>query len=198
MIVPPVRTSISRRAAALAAVVALSLVLGACGSDKPKVHNPPTPAEVKETAKILNRGLSEQLAGNTDDAEDDFKEVLDRDPRNKFAFYNLGLIFQNEKKNEDAEEQYRLALGIDPKFEVALYNLAILRTLANDIPGAIDLYRDAIASNSKDANAHYNLGLLLRGQGQTEEGNKEVQAGVNLDATLRPKAIAEGVPLTGS
>lgn len=198
MMVPPVRTPISRRAGAVAAVLALSLILGACGSDKPKVGSPPTPAEAKETAKILNRGLQAQIAGNIDKAEDDFKEVVDRDPKNKFAFYNLGLIYQNQKKNDDAEKQYRLALAIDPKFEVALYNLAIVRTLLEDVPGAIQLYRDAIASNAKDANAHYNLGLLLRGQGQIEEGNKEVRAGVNLDATLRPKAIAEGVPLTGS
>jgi Tfp pilus assembly protein PilF len=196
MIVPRMRIPIFRCGAAIA--VALSLVLGACGDDKAGVGNPPTPADAKETSRILNRGLQAQLAGNIDDAEDDFKEVIERDPKNKYAFYNLGLIYQNRNENEDAEQYYRLALAIDPKFGVALYNLAILRAAADDIPGAIRLYREAIASNPKDANAHYNLGLLLRAHGQTVEGNKEVRTAVNLDANLRPKAIAEGVPLTGS
>jgi tetratricopeptide (TPR) repeat protein len=152
----------------------------------------------KETTKLLNRGLQEQLAGNITDAEKDFRAVIDRVSKNKYAFYNLGLICQNAKNNSEAEKRYRLALAIDPKFEVALYNLAIVRTLQSDIPDAISLYRRAIASNPRDANAHYNLGLLLRGQGQTEQGNAEVQTGVNLDGTLRAKAIAQGVPLTGS
>jgi Tfp pilus assembly protein PilF len=208
MTFPPVRTSISRRAGAVAAVLALTTVLGACSSSgKPAATGPcstsikvgsGTDSNAKETTKILNRGLQEQLAGNITDAEKDFRDVVDRDSKNKYAFYNLGLICQNAKNNSAAEEQYRLALAVDPKFEVALYNLAIVRTLQNDIPDAISLYRQAIASNAKDANAHYNLGLLLRGQGKTDEGNKEVQTGVNLDGTLRPKAIAQGVPLTGS
>jgi Tfp pilus assembly protein PilF len=199
MTFPPVRTSISRRAGALAAAIALALVLGACSSSsKPGATGNTTAQDVKTTAKILQRGLQEQVAGNLTAAEKDFKDVISRDPKNKFAFYDLGLIYQTQKKSSDAEAQYRLALAIDPKFEVALYNLGILRANANDVTGAIDLYRRAIASNAKDANAHYNLGLLLRGQGKTQEGNAEVQTAVNLDKTLRPKAINEGVPLTGS
>ncbi|MDQ1481225.1 MAG: hypothetical protein QOI44_2086, partial [Actinomycetota bacterium] len=152
----------------------------------------------KDTAKILNQGLAKQKTGNVADAEKDFKEVIKRDPNNKYAYYDLGLICQNQQKNTEAETAYRRAIAIDPKFEVALYNLGILRANANDVNGAIDLYRRAIAANAKDPNAHFNLGLLLRGQKKTEEGNAEVQTAVNLDPKLRPKAINEGVPLTGS
>jgi hypothetical protein len=55
-----------------------------------------------------------------------------------------------------------------------------------------------IAVNAKDANAHFNLGLLLRKEGQTTEGNAEVQTAANLDSSLRAKATQLGVPLTGS
>jgi tetratricopeptide (TPR) repeat protein len=215
MTFPPVRTSISRRARAIAAVVALALalafMLGACGSSskpgatgicsssaEPGSPGTTTAKDAKDTAKILNQGLSKQRAGNIAGAEKDFKEVIKRDPNNKYAYYDLGLICQNQKKNAEAETAYRQAIAIDPKFEVALYNLGILRANANDVNGAIDLYRRAIAANAKDPNAHYNLGLLLRGQKKTQEGNAEVQTAVNLDPSLRPKAIAEGVPLTGS
>jgi len=196
---PLVRTSITRRAGAAAVVVALSLALGACSSSgKPGASGNTTPNDAKGTAALLQKGLQEQVAGNLTDAESDFKEVIRRDPKNKYALYDLGLIYQTQGKNSDGEAQYRLALAIDPKFGPALYNLAILRTIAKDIPGAIKLYREAIAANAKDPNSHYNLGLLLRGQGKTDEGNKEVQTAVNLDPTLRAKAIKEGVPLTGS
>jgi tetratricopeptide (TPR) repeat protein len=204
--VAPVRTSISRYAGVVAAVLALTTVLGACSSSDEAAATGPCSGRVKvgstdsnanETTRILNRALRDELAGNITGAEKEYREVVDRGP-NKEAFFNLGLICQNAKNNTVAEEQYRLALAVDPKMEVALYNLAIVRTLQNDIPGAISLYRRAVAANAKDANAHYNLGLLLRGQGKTAEGNQEVQTGVNLDGTLRAKAIAQGVPLAGS
>jgi Tfp pilus assembly protein PilF len=196
---PPVRTPIVRSAAAVSTAVAVALVLGACSSSgKPGATDSATAADAEDTARILARGLQEQLAGKLDDAENDFRAVISRDPKNTPAFFDLGVIYQTEQKNSDAEDQYRLALTIDPKFERALYNLAILRARAGDGTGAIALYREAIVANPRDANAHYNLGLLLRGAGKTEEGNQEVRTGVNLDPTLRPKAIARGVPLTGS
>jgi tetratricopeptide (TPR) repeat protein len=211
MTFPPVRTSIGRRAGAVAAVIALAVALGACSSSgkpgatgicssaaAPGKPGTTTAKYAKDTATILNTGLSKQRAGNIADAEKDFKTVIKRDPNNKYAYYDIGLICQNQQKNAEAETAYRRSIAIDPKFEVALYNLAIVRANANDVNGAIDLYRRAIASNAKDPNAHYNLGLLLRGQGNKQEGNAEVQTAVNLDPTLRPKAISEGVPLTGS
>ena len=59
------------------------------------------------------------------------------------------------------------------------------------------MYRRAIAANAQDANAWFNLGLLLRKAGTTTEGNAVVQIAVNLDSSLRTKAISEGVPLSG-
>jgi len=190
MTFPPVRSSVSRRAVSAVAIGALVISLGACSSS--------SKLTAKESAALLNKGLQAQVAGNIAEAEKDFKNVIKSDASNKFAHYNLGLIYQNQNKSSDAETQYRAALAIDSKFGPALYNLGILRANANDTAGAISLYNRAIAADPKDANAHFNLGLLLRGQGKTAEGNREVQTAVNLDSSLRSKAIAEGVPLTGS
>jgi Tfp pilus assembly protein PilF len=202
MTFPPVRSSIPRRAVRAVAVVALSLALGACSSSaKPGASGKDcatTNADAKAVAKLVQKGLQAQIAGNDAEAETNFNEVLCSDPTNKYAHYNLGLIFQNRGKNSDAEAEYNKALDVDAKFGPALYNLAIVRTAAGDNDGAISLYRRAIAVNAKDANAHFNLGLLLRKQGQTTEGNAEVQTAVNLDSSLRAKATQLGVPLTGS
>jgi Tfp pilus assembly protein PilF len=178
--------------------VALVLALGACGSDsKSGGSSTKGTGDAKGTAALLQKALQKQVTGDLAGAEPDFLEVIRRDPENKFAYYDLGLIYQTQNKDADAESQYRLALGIDPKFAPALYNLAILRTVAQDAGGAIDLYRRAIAVNAKDANSHFNLGLLLRKAGQTALGNAEVQTAVNLDSSLRTKAINEKVPLVG-
>ena len=198
MMQPSARLSIARRAAAAAVGLALVVTLGACSSSaKPGAGATTTgPASVKATAALLQKALQEQVAGNLTQAQTDYMQVIVQDPKNKYAYYDLGLIYQTQGKGSDAESQYRLALTLDTKFGPALYNLAILRTSDNDITGAVDLYRQAIAANAKDANAHFNLGLLLR-QTHQPGGNAEIQTAVNLEPSLAAKATAQGVPLTG-
>jgi Tfp pilus assembly protein PilF len=198
MNIPPARLSIAWRAGAAGLGVILVLGLGACGSsDKPGASGTTGTGDAKSTAALLQKALQEQVTGNLEQAEADFLEVIRRDPKNKFAYYDLGLIYQTQNKNADAESQYRLALTIDSKFGPALYNLAILRTAANDADGAIDLYRQAIAANAKDASSHFNLGLLLRDAGKTAEANNEVKAAVTLDPSFQARATREGYPFTG-
>ena len=190
MNIPPARRA--------GAAVILVLALGACGSSsKPGASGcATTSADAKAVAALVQKGLQAAVAGNTTDAEKHFKEVLCSDQNNKYAHYNLGLIFQQRNENSDAEAEYNKVLAVDANYGPALYNLAILRTAANDAPGAIDLYRREIAANPKDANAHFNLGLLLRDAGKTTEANAEIKAAVNLDSALQAKATNEGYPFT--
>jgi Tfp pilus assembly protein PilF len=188
MTFPP--TSFPRHRAIALAGVALSLIIGSCSaSSKPGA---------KDTTALLNRGLRAQVSGDLSRAEKDFKKVIEADPANKVALYDLGLIYQTQGKTSDSEARYRQALAIDPKYLPALLNLGILRANADDVTGAIDLYRRAIAVSETNADAHYNLGVLLRMQKQIAEGNAQIRTAVNLDPSLRQKAIGEGVPLTGS
>jgi Tfp pilus assembly protein PilF len=168
--------------------IALVLTFGGCSSSKsPAGGTGPGAAQ-------LNKALTEIINGQLPQAATDLQSVIKIDPQNKYAFYNLGYIYQTEQKRADAEAQYRLALAIDPKYEPALYNLAILRTADGDVTGAIQLYRQAIASNANDASAHFNLGLLLRQTGKTKDGNAEVRAAVKIQPSLAGAAKAQGVP----
>ena len=185
------RSTIGRASRGVIALAVLGvLTLGACGSDSKK--SAPQP---KDATTLLDKAMAEHLAGKLPQAEQDYTQLIRSDPQNKYAYYNLGLIFQTEHRAADAENQYRLVLTIDTKYEPALYNLALLRTAANDPESATDLYRRAIAVSPKDANARFNLGLLLLKNGKTLEGDRQIQQAVALDATLRNKATAVGVPL---
>src|SRR5438477_2115028 len=129
--------SIPRRAATVVAGIALALTLGACSSSsKPGASSNPGTGGAQATAALLQQALREQVAGNLTQAEPKFLEVIRRDPGNKFASYDLGLIYQTQGKLDDAERRYRVALTVDAKFGPALYNLAILRTTAKDDAGA--------------------------------------------------------------
>jgi len=149
----------------LLVLILVSVVLAGCTPGKSK-------ADLADAA--LQRGLQAHAAGRLEEATAIYQEVLDLDPRNKFALYNLGLIDQTSGRPASAENYYRLVINLDPSFAPALFNLAILRTAAGSTAEAIELYRRVIALEPDQAGAHLNLGLLLRSIGQEVEGDREI------------------------
>ena len=157
----------------MALLLVFALVATAC----------PKKSSSQTVGALLNTGLKAHATGDTTEASKIYKEVLKKDPENKFALYNLGLIDQQAGKIESAEKYYRRALRTDPDFGSALFNLAILRT-GSAPQEALELYKHAIALDPANASAHLNLGFLLISLGNTDEGNAELQKAVELDPTL--------------
>jgi tetratricopeptide (TPR) repeat protein len=162
----------------LACLLGLAAAATACGGPSSANSGSETAADA------LNRGLQAHAAGKLDDAVAAYFATLSKDPKNQFAYYNLGEIAQRQGRLVAAESYYRLALDIDPKMLSALFNLAIVRTNAGATNDAIALYRQAIAVDPNYAAAHFNLGLLLRQIGQTAEAQTELATAQRLDKTL--------------
>jgi len=176
-----------------AAVVAIILTaLAACGGGK---------SDAQIASDALNAGLRAQAQGRNAEAATDYKNVLAHDPRNKFAYYDLGVIQQTSGDNASAEVNYRACLQIDPNFGPALYNLAIIRTGPSP-QEAEELYRHAISLAPNSAAAHLNLGFLLRSLGRTDEGNAELRKAVALDPSTAQRipagTLATPAPATPS
>jgi tetratricopeptide (TPR) repeat protein len=156
------------------------LALAACGG-------PGSAGSGNETAAdALNRGLQAHAAGKLDEAVTAYFTTLSKDPKNQFAYYNLGEIAQRQNRLVTADGFYRLALDLDSKMESALFNLAIVRTSLGVTGDAISLYKQVIAVNPNSAAAHFNLGLLYRQLGQTAEAQTELATAQRLD----PKLVA--------
>ena len=175
-----------RRYIAVVGVVTAALLLGGCGqSDKDKQN---------EANKRLDSALKLQTSGQDDRARDEYQKVLDLEPTNKYAIYNLALLDQLAGKNDVAEGKYRVVIKLDPQYEPALYNLGVILGGAGRTDEAIDLYRRAIGSRPNAANAHFNLALLLRAKGQRAAGNTEMAKALSLDKTLKDPAVVAATP----
>jgi tetratricopeptide (TPR) repeat protein len=157
------------------ALLLLLLLVGACSKGT---------TDSDQASLALAAGIKAHEAGRLDEAAADYRKVLVYDPRNKFAYYNLGVIEQTQGDGGSAESDYRIALTIDPNFVPALFNLAILRTSSGGDREAIDLYKQVIQTDEGYAAAHLNLGFLLIDNGQEREGNAELANAVGLDPTL--------------
>jgi len=118
-----------------AVLLLVALLVGACTKGK---------SDAEQASAALAAGLKAHAAGRLDEAAADYRKVLVYDPRNKFAYYNLGVIEQARGDGGSAESNYRIALTIDPDFVPALFNLAILRTAQGGGRESIDLYRHVI------------------------------------------------------
>jgi Tfp pilus assembly protein PilF len=165
----------------LALVLALALGVTAC-SGSSETDSKTVDAKAVETA--LEAGLTAHSAGDLDTATEQYNKVLDLDPSNKFAFYNLALIDSANHNDGLAEAKYRLALESDPAYTPALFNLALLREKAADHAEAMSLYKSAVAAEPDYAAAWLNLGLLQRTNGQRKLGNQSVLKAITLDPSL--------------
>lgn len=141
-------------------------------------------SDAEQASAALAAGLKAHAAGRLDEAAADYRKVLLYDPRNKFAYYNLGVIEQARGDGGSAESNYRITLTIDPDFVPALFNLAILRTAQGGGRESIDLYRHVIEIDPSYAAAHLNLGFLLVDNGQVKKGKAELAIAVGLDPSL--------------
>jgi tetratricopeptide (TPR) repeat protein len=133
--------------------------------------------------QLVAAGLAADSAGNQDLALRDFDAAAAKDPRNVYAHYDLGTIYQQRTATNEAAKEYREALLIDPKFADALYNMGVLETPI-DPAGAIQYYIKDLGIQPTNASANFNLGVLLIDRGQTSRGYSYLETGIRLNPTL--------------
>jgi tetratricopeptide (TPR) repeat protein len=139
---------------------------------------------ISEASAELARGLELHQAGQIPEAQRSYQRVLELEPRNKFAFFNLGVIEQFAGRPQSAESYYRLAIAVDPIFTSALFNLAIIRNQAGAKTEAIELYQRVVLVDQNNAAAHFNLGLVLwETQGQ-EAAEPSIRRALEIEPTL--------------
>ncbi len=164
-----------------ALLVSGTLLLQACGGDAEPGPDP----KAADPAVLLDQALKANAGGDSAGAKRGFEALLQQDPDNKLASYNLGVLAQQAGDDAAAAGHYRKTLALDPVYEPALYNLAILTTEQGDAKAAAALYERAIKADPRDANAHYNYGLLLRRLGNERRAQSEIATAIKLDPGLK-------------
>lgn len=159
---------------ALAAILVPGLVTG-CASSR-------TPADL--AADALLAGISAQRAGDLDAARRGYLEALRSDPRNVYAFYNLGVVSAAQDDPVRADYHYRIALGLDPVYVPALLNLGLLVAEAGGTEEALELYQRAALVAPSIASTHYRLGVLYASMGRTDESEASLTAAKTLELTI--------------
>lgn len=118
----------------------------------------------------LQRGWQIHQQRQFVEAENIYRNVLQRSPNDANAWCFLGIALHDQRQYASAVECYRKALGLNPNFPIALNNLGNSLRYVNCIREADECFQKAIDLKPDYLNAFKNRGTLHVWTGELERG----------------------------
>jgi len=87
-----------------------------------------------------------------------WSDVIEKDNKIDFAYFNRGADLSEQRKYKDAIADYNQAIRINPNYDKAFYSRGFAKANLNDVNGAISDYNQAIVLNPKYFEALNNRG----------------------------------------
>ncbi|MFJ3303233.1 tetratricopeptide repeat protein [Streptomyces sp. NPDC086549] len=141
------------------------------------------PRNGKQADTLLRSALDHMAKQDSLAAARDYRRVLELDPKNKFAWYGLGLVGQQNGNTADAVAAYEKSLETDPSFMSALYSEANLLKSSNP-DRAIELLKRAADADPKATSVYLQLGYFLAEQNRKAEAEDAFRHAVAVDHRL--------------
>jgi tetratricopeptide (TPR) repeat protein len=115
-------------------------------------------------------------------AEGYYRSALSIEPRNKDAFYGLGMLYQNQDRLDSAIAQYRIINSIDTTYAIAYFNQGWIYLNRSDyVDSAIYYFEYAIKADTLYADAYNNLGYAYELKKEKETAKKYYLKTLHLD-----------------
>ena len=121
---------------------------------------------------LFERAQAAEEVGDVAEAERLYRILMNSDPTDASAPFNLGNVLRADGRYVEAEAALRAATRVDPTFADAWYNLSDLLDEQVRVEAAIECLRTALRVAPDYADAMFNLALLLQRTNQyTEAAN---------------------------
>lgn len=158
--------------------------------DRPNAESPTVAKDL--SADDLNAaGTNALRQSNYKMAADLLKSAVEKDPKHKWAWNNLGMAYLGEQKYDDAINAFNKQIAINPYDEYSYNNLGRALQLEGKRKEAEAAYRKQLDVNPLDKYGHTLLGSLFVEEKRWTDALPEIQAAVsrdpndpNLQATL--------------
>jgi protein O-GlcNAc transferase len=121
------------------------------------------------------------LAGNVEQAEDLYREILNIQPDNADVYNDLGNLLQEKETLNEAIICYRKAIELNPHFAGAYYNLGETLQDKGQFDEAIDCYMKVIELYPDFVGSYYNLGVILQEKKELDEALSYYEKALQFD-----------------
>lgn len=108
------------------------------------------------------------------------KRAVEKEPKHKYAWNNLGLAYLGQRKFDQAVSAFNKQLEVNPYDEYAYNNLGRVHMSQTNYPAAAEAFQKQIEINPLDRTAHGNLGWILLEQKKYSEAAAELEKAVGI------------------
>jgi tetratricopeptide (TPR) repeat protein/SAM-dependent methyltransferase len=146
----------------------------------------PRPGEnfrAAETAHLFATAVQLHQHGQLKEAEQQYRQVLTRDPRHADSLHLLGVLAHQVGRNDVAVELIGKALALDEAVPQFHYNIGLAHGTLGHFDKAAAHNRRAIALDPDHAEAHLNLGNALKALGRHDEALASYRRALSLRPT---------------
>lgn len=112
----------------------------------------------QENQLRFDRALTDMRSGKNDSAIKDLRAVVDKDPKDYYAWTQLGNAYFLQSDTKRAEAAYTKAISVNPAYGLAMINLGKLYLSQKENDRAIEVLTKAVESNPGSPDAQQYLG----------------------------------------
>jgi tetratricopeptide (TPR) repeat protein len=127
------------------------------------------------TVDHFRQAIEAQKAKQFDQAAQQYRLVLSKNPRFAEAYMNLGIVYQLQGKYPDSVKVFREGLAIKPEMLAAQVLMGISYYMDQDFEPARKSLEQALAHNPKERQAGMYRALTLIGLDQPEEAARQLR-----------------------
>jgi protein O-GlcNAc transferase len=119
--------------------------------------------------KTIQSAHDHHLAGNAEQAEALYREILIVQPDNAGVHNDIGNLLQELERSAEAIDCYQKAIQLDPGFAGAYYNLAETLRNTGQPDEALGFFKKALELHPDLAGAYYNIGSIFQEKRQFDD-----------------------------
>ena len=134
--------------------------------------------------KKTKSALEYLQAGNVQQAEHIFRDILKVQPNNVSALHFIGVIYYQLKEYDSAITYIKKALQFGPDYADAYNNLGSVLQETGRLDEAITCYQKALHLNPNFDRAHYNLGTAFKEKWHVDDAIAQYQTAIRLNPYL--------------
>jgi tetratricopeptide (TPR) repeat protein len=132
----------------------------------------------RDVGAVLSTANKLMARGRHEEALEHYRQVLENDPTNVQAEYNLGLALERLQRTTEAVDQFRKVIERRPEYVDAHNSLGTSLMDLRQVPEAIDAFRKAVALDPDYAKTQFNLATALAQTRQYDEAIEHYRAGL--------------------